>query len=63
MLSILLEILRGRDSDFMFGVAWFINQCFVTMVVIWAADIFWVNVDVPSTKVCRWVEEKFIGKT
>ena len=53
--------ITGRETALHIAVGWFLNQCVVTAVVIWAADLFWQNVDVPSARLTRWLEFRYNG--
>ncbi|KAH7001113.1 acyltransferase family-domain-containing protein [Ilyonectria destructans] len=47
---------RAYNAGFLLG------ACFCIPTVVWAADIFWRAVDIPTVKFARWYEGKLIVK-
>ncbi|KAF7714442.1 Uncharacterized protein PECH_002200 [Penicillium ucsense] len=54
--------LTGKDSDLQYCLGFFIGWCICLPIAIWAGDVFWRAVDVPSVKFARWLEAQVIAK-
>ena len=52
---------EGDDEKFEGGV--FLGTLLYVPCVIWAADVFWRAVDIPSVKFAKWVEDRCFKKT
>ncbi|PYH93529.1 hypothetical protein BO71DRAFT_399650 [Aspergillus ellipticus CBS 707.79] len=53
----------GKQSNFQYCLGFFIGWLICLPVSLWAGDIFWRAVDIPSVKFARWLEDKLIVKT
>lgn len=45
-----------------YNAGFLLGACFCVPTVLWAADIFWRAVDIPTVKFARWYESKLIVK-
>lgn len=52
----------GKDSDFQYGLGFLIGWLICLPLCLWAGDVYWRAVDIPSVKFARWVEDKVIVK-
>ncbi|BDD63991.1 hypothetical protein MPDQ_006997 [Monascus purpureus] len=52
----------GKDTNFRYCLGFVIGWLICLPVSIWAADLFWRNVDVPTVKFARWLEGKLTVK-
>ncbi|PGH12501.1 hypothetical protein AJ79_04245 [Helicocarpus griseus UAMH5409] len=52
--------LTGKETDAQYCSGFLIGWCICLPVSIWAADVFWRTIDVPSVKFARWLERKVI---
>lgn len=55
--------LTGKETDFQYCLGFFIGWAICLPLSLWAGDVFWRAVDIPSVKFARWVEDKVIVKT
>jgi peptidoglycan/LPS O-acetylase OafA/YrhL len=51
----------GYETEGAHVFGFFLSMMFNVPAVIWAADVFWRCVDVPSVKFARWLEQKVIA--
>lgn len=54
--------LTGKESNFQYCFGFFIGWCICLPVAIWAGDVFWRAVDVPSVRFARWLEAQVMAK-
>ncbi|KAB8275734.1 acyltransferase family-domain-containing protein [Aspergillus minisclerotigenes] len=52
----------GKDSDLQYCLGFLIGWLICLPLCLWAGDIYWRAVDIPSVKFARWVEDKVIIK-
>lgn len=52
----------GKETDFQYCLGFFIGWLICLPISIWAGDVFWRAVDVPSVRFSRWLEDKLIVK-
>ncbi|RAH51406.1 acyltransferase family protein [Aspergillus brunneoviolaceus CBS 621.78] len=57
-----LWAITGRATNFQAGVAYLLGWMICLPIALWAGDLFWRAVDIPSVRFARWVEEKVIVK-
>ncbi|OOF92648.1 hypothetical protein ASPCADRAFT_509063 [Aspergillus carbonarius ITEM 5010] len=55
--------LVGKETNFQYCLGFFIGWLICLPVSLWAGDIFWRAVDIPSVKFARWLEDKLIVKS
>ncbi|KAI9042632.1 acyltransferase family protein [Aspergillus affinis] len=55
--------LVGKETNFQYCLGFFIGWFICLPLSLWAGDIFWRAVDVPSVKFARWVEDRLVIKT
>ncbi len=48
----------GNEGEWQYGISFAIATATYFPIVIWASDIFWRGVDIPSTNFARWFEKK-----
>ncbi|KAI1637120.1 acyltransferase family-domain-containing protein [Biscogniauxia mediterranea] len=48
----------GRDKFWSYTISFVVSTILYFPIVIWASDLFWRAVDVPSTDLARWFEKK-----
>ncbi|KAI1803180.1 acyltransferase family-domain-containing protein [Daldinia bambusicola] len=48
----------GKEGLWPYGVSFTVSTLLYFPLVIWASDVFWRGIDVPSTKFARWMEKK-----
>lgn len=54
--------MTGKESNFQYCLGFLIGWSICLPISIWAGDIFWRAVDVPSVKFARWIENQAIAK-
>ncbi|KAJ5812026.1 hypothetical protein N7474_008327 [Penicillium riverlandense] len=52
----------GKETDFQYCLGFLIGWSICLPVSIWAGDLFWRAVDIPSVKFARWLETRVIVK-
>jgi len=52
--------LTGADTALRFRLGFACSACLIVPAVVWAADVFWRAVDVPTVRFARWLERKCI---
>ncbi|KAF7170166.1 hypothetical protein CNMCM5623_002681 [Aspergillus felis] len=52
----------GKETDFQYCLGFLIGWLICLPVSLWAGDVFWRAVDIPSVKFARWVEDKVLVK-
>ncbi|RAH82775.1 acyltransferase [Aspergillus japonicus CBS 114.51] len=57
-----LWAITGRETNFQAGLAYLLGWMICLPIALWAGDLFWRAVDIPSVRFARWVEEKVIVK-
>jgi peptidoglycan/LPS O-acetylase OafA/YrhL len=63
--SIMPSIWRctGKETNFQFCMGLFVGWLICLPISLWAGDIFWRAVDIPSVKFARWLEGKIVVKS
>ncbi|EAW10319.1 acyltransferase family protein [Aspergillus clavatus NRRL 1] len=54
--------ITGKNTDFRYCLGFFIGWLICLPVSLWAGDVFWRAVDIPSVKFARWLEDKLAVK-
>ncbi|EAL89936.1 hypothetical protein KXW98_004941 [Aspergillus fumigatus] len=54
--------ITGKQTDFQYCLGFLIGWLICLPVSLWAGDVFWRAVDIPSVKFARWVEDKVLVK-
>ena len=54
--------LTGKETNFQYCFGFLIGWLICLLIAIWAADIFWRAVDIPSVKFARTLEDRLIVK-
>jgi peptidoglycan/LPS O-acetylase OafA/YrhL len=54
--------MTGKETDFQYCLGFFVGWSICLPISIWAGDVFWRAVDVPSVKFARWIESQVIAK-
>ena len=50
--------ITGTETFTQFVWGFILSSLFIIPIVVWASDLFWRTVDMPSVKFARWVEQK-----
>ncbi|RAK89238.1 acyltransferase [Aspergillus costaricaensis CBS 115574] len=53
----------GKETNFQYCLGFLIGWLICLPISLWAGDVFWRAVDIPSVKFARWLEDKLIVKT
>jgi peptidoglycan/LPS O-acetylase OafA/YrhL len=56
-------LITGKETDAQFCFGLLIGYAICLPVSIWAADMFWRGVDVPSVKFSRWLEHRLFAQS
>jgi hypothetical protein len=56
-------LITGKETDAQFCFGLLIGYAICLPVSIWAADMFWRAVDVPSVKFSRWLEHQLFAQS
>lgn len=54
--------ITGKETNFQYCFGFLIGWLICLPISIWAGDVFWRAVDIPSVKFARWVEDRVIVK-
>lgn len=54
--------ITGKETNFQYCLGFFIGWLICLPIAIWAGDVFWRAVDVPSVKFSRWLEDRLIAR-
>lgn len=54
--------MTGKTTDFQYCFGFLIGWLICLPLSIWAGDIFWRAVDIPSVKFARWVEDRVLAR-
>lgn len=54
--------MTGKTTDFQYCLGFLIGWCICLPLSIWAGDVFWRAVDIPSVKLARWVEDRVLAR-
>ncbi|KAJ5622323.1 hypothetical protein N7528_005555 [Penicillium herquei] len=54
--------ITGKETNFQYCLGFLIGWLICLPVSIWAGDLFWRTVDIPSVKFARWLEDQLIAK-
>lgn len=52
----------GKETDFQYCLGFLIGWLICLPLSIWAGDVYWRAVDIPSVKFARWLEERLAAK-
>ncbi|KAJ5225277.1 hypothetical protein N7468_006502 [Penicillium chermesinum] len=52
----------GKETNFQYCLGFFVGWTICLPIAIWAGDVFWRMVDVPSVKFARWLEDRLVAK-
>lgn len=52
----------GKSTEFQYCLGFLVGWSVCLPISIWAGDVFWRAVDIPSVKFARWVEERLIAR-
>lgn len=55
--------ITGRDTFWGYELGWGLAFLFILTMSVWAADVFYRGVDVPSVRFARWLEQKCEGSS
>jgi peptidoglycan/LPS O-acetylase OafA/YrhL len=58
----LLALTNGKNSKFGFAVTILVSMIFTYPITFFLADLFWRTVDIPSTRIAKWVEAKSVKR-
>ncbi|KAJ5731339.1 uncharacterized protein N7483_005847 [Penicillium malachiteum] len=54
--------ITGKETNFQYCLGFLIGWLICLPISIWAGDLFWRTVDIPSVKFARWLEDQLIAK-
>lgn len=54
--------ITGKETNFQYCLGFFFGWVLCLPIAIWAGDVFWRAVDVPSVKFARWLEDQLLAK-
>lgn len=52
----------GKETDFQYCLGFLIGWAICLPISIWAGDVYWRAVDIPSVKFARWLEDRLVSK-
>lgn len=52
----------GKETDFQYCLGFAIGWLICLPISIWAGDVYWRAIDIPSVKFARWLEDKVVSK-
>ncbi|KAL4922514.1 acyltransferase family-domain-containing protein [Aspergillus aurantiobrunneus] len=55
--------ITGKETDFQYCFGFLIGWFICLAISLWAGDLFWRMVDIPSVNLSRWVESKVLTQT
>ncbi|KAL2814313.1 acyltransferase family-domain-containing protein [Aspergillus granulosus] len=55
--------ITGKETNFQYCLGFFIGWAICLPISLWAGDLFWRLVDIPSVSLARWIEGKVLAKT
>lgn len=55
--------ITGKETDFQYCLGFFVGWIICLPISLWAGDLFWRMVDVPSVHLSRWIESKVLAQT
>ncbi|KAL4885559.1 acyltransferase family-domain-containing protein [Aspergillus karnatakaensis] len=55
--------ITGKETDFQYCLGFFIGWSICLPISLWAGDLFWRLVDIPSVNLARWIESKVLAQT
>ncbi|KAL3443506.1 acyltransferase family-domain-containing protein [Aspergillus insuetus] len=55
--------ITGKETDFQYCLGFFIGWAICLPISLWAGDLFWRLVDIPSVSLARWIEGKVLART
>ncbi|KAL4784797.1 acyltransferase family-domain-containing protein [Aspergillus varians] len=53
----------GKETNFQYCFGFFIGWLICLPVSLWAGDLFWRMIDLPSVSLARWIESKVLAQT
>lgn len=54
--------MTGKETNFQYCLGFLIGWLICLPISLWAGDVFWRAVDIPSVKFARWVEDRVIAR-
>ncbi|KAL3473452.1 acyltransferase family-domain-containing protein [Aspergillus californicus] len=55
--------ITGKETDFQYCLGFFIGWAICLPISLWAGDLFWRMVDIPSVNLAKWIESTVLTKT
>ncbi|KAL4804279.1 acyltransferase family-domain-containing protein [Aspergillus unguis] len=55
--------ITGKETNFQYCLGFFFGWLICLPVSLWAGDLFWRMVDIPSVNLARWIENKVLAQT
>ncbi|KAL4796793.1 acyltransferase family-domain-containing protein [Aspergillus venezuelensis] len=55
--------ITGKDTNFQYCFGFFIGWLICLPISLWAGDLFWRLVDIPSVSLARWIESKVLARS
>ncbi|KAL4974862.1 acyltransferase family-domain-containing protein [Aspergillus desertorum] len=55
--------ITGKETDFQYCLGFFIGWLICLPISLWAGDLFWRLVDIPSVSLAKWIESKVLAQT
>ncbi|RYO98435.1 hypothetical protein DL766_009732 [Monosporascus sp. MC13-8B] len=55
--------LIGNEGSWKYGISFVVSTMMYLPIIIWAADVFWRAVDIPSTDFARWLEKQCASRS
>ncbi|KAL2827433.1 acyltransferase family-domain-containing protein [Aspergillus cavernicola] len=55
--------ITGKETNFKYCLGFFITWLICLPVSLWAGDLFWRLVDIPSVSLAKWIENTVLAKT
>ncbi|KAJ5581347.1 hypothetical protein N7450_007648 [Penicillium hetheringtonii] len=54
--------MTGKETNFQYCLGFLVGWLICLPISIWAGDVYWRAVDIPSVKFARWLEDRVIAK-
>ncbi|KAL4899761.1 hypothetical protein BDW74DRAFT_162960 [Aspergillus multicolor] len=55
--------ITGKDTNFQYCLGFFIGWLICLPISLWAGDLFWRLVDIPSVNLAKWIESKVLTRS
>ncbi|KAL4763716.1 acyltransferase family protein [Aspergillus foveolatus] len=55
--------ITGKETNFQYCLGFFIGWLICLPISLWAGDLFWRLVDIPSVNLAKWIETKALAQT